>query len=174
MQAKPSTDKIPTGHECGDSLLRCVECSAQVCPKCMIACPVGNRCGDCTKSEVKTHVAKTPTSAQKSLQMMVCAFFLGVTFSWLQWYQGNFLEGIFAFVFLILGWQLGQTYRRDKSDRTLLYILGINMVGMFGSTAVFALASQVNLLAAILPNLLNAVLISLGFVIGNSKFGCGS
>jgi len=105
---------------------------------------------------------------------MVCSFFLGVTFSWVQWYQGNYLEFIFSFVFLILGWQLGQTYRRDKSDRTLLYMLGINLVGMFGSTAVFAVVSEVNLLAAMLPNLLNSVIISIGFVIGNSKFGCGS
>jgi len=35
-------------HTCGDCLLKCIDCSAQICPKCLVQCPVGNRCRKCT------------------------------------------------------------------------------------------------------------------------------
>jgi len=36
-------------HNCGDSKLKCIDCEGQICPKCMVQCPVGNRCPKCTK-----------------------------------------------------------------------------------------------------------------------------
>lgn len=36
-------------HNCGESKLKCIDCEGQICPKCMIQCPVGNRCPKCTK-----------------------------------------------------------------------------------------------------------------------------
>src|SRR4051812_4329147 len=44
-------------HTCGDSKLGCVECSAQVCPKCMVICPVGNRCRPCA-DKTSSHALK--------------------------------------------------------------------------------------------------------------------
>jgi hypothetical protein len=35
-------------HKCGDCLLKCIDCNAQICPKCLVQCPVGNRCRKCT------------------------------------------------------------------------------------------------------------------------------
>lgn len=36
-------------HNCGESKLKCIDCDCQICPKCMVQCPVGNRCPKCTK-----------------------------------------------------------------------------------------------------------------------------
>jgi len=36
-------------HSCGDCMLKCIDCNAQICPKCMVQCPVGNRCKNCSK-----------------------------------------------------------------------------------------------------------------------------
>ncbi len=36
-------------HNCGDSMLKCIDCDTQICPKCLVECPVGNRCANCTK-----------------------------------------------------------------------------------------------------------------------------
>lgn len=42
-------------HSCGDCLLKCIDCSAQICPKCLVQCPVGNRCRKCT-SKFTSHL----------------------------------------------------------------------------------------------------------------------
>jgi hypothetical protein len=44
-------------HNCGESKLKCIDCEGQVCPKCMVQCPVGNRCAKCTK-RFTSHVLK--------------------------------------------------------------------------------------------------------------------
>jgi hypothetical protein len=36
-------------HNCGASKLQCIDCSGPICPRCLVQCPVGNRCKNCTK-----------------------------------------------------------------------------------------------------------------------------
>lgn len=38
-------------HSCGDSRITCVDCSATICSKCLVECPVGFRCKSCGKTK---------------------------------------------------------------------------------------------------------------------------
>src|SRR5688572_23256609 len=64
-----SCNKDP--HVCGDSLLRCVDCSQQVCPQCMVPCPVGNRCRPCAGKKPEGAVsARQLSSPQQKLRLL--------------------------------------------------------------------------------------------------------
>lgn len=53
-------------HSCGDSKLTCIDCSAVICGKCMVQCPVGFRCGSCGKIS-NPLTAVTPFLVAKTL-----------------------------------------------------------------------------------------------------------
>lgn len=38
-------------HSCGDSRITCIDCSATICSKCLVECPVGFRCKSCGKTK---------------------------------------------------------------------------------------------------------------------------
>jgi hypothetical protein len=90
-------------HNCGDSKLGCVECSAQICPKCMIVCPVGNRCKPCA-NKTESHVLKvTPLIlAKTAASTVVIGYLFGWVigavpifgfFSWIALYVGGMVLG---------------------------------------------------------------------------------
>lgn len=52
-----------------DTRLTCVDCSAPICPFCMVQCAVGNRCKVCTKG-TDTHITKlTPIDIIKVVSL---------------------------------------------------------------------------------------------------------
>src|SRR5262249_21430669 len=90
-------------HSCGDSKLSCVGCSSQVCPKCLVQCPVGNRCKACA-NKTESHTVKV--TAAVLLKTGVSAATVGALFgtlcshmpmygyfSWIILYAGGLLVG---------------------------------------------------------------------------------
>lgn len=48
QERQPELNKVGTGcKSCGDSRLKCIDCSEIICPKCLVQCAVGNRCKKC-------------------------------------------------------------------------------------------------------------------------------
>lgn len=68
-------------HECGDSRLACIDCQAQVCPKCFVECPVGNRCKQCA-NKFESHVLTVTVGAL--VKMFITAAAIGAAFGVLQ------------------------------------------------------------------------------------------
>lgn len=94
-------------HSCGDSRLTCTDCGSSVCPKCMIECPVGNRCKRCA-AKTESHVLKvTPLAAIRTFAASAIATYL-FTFA------GPFLGGgFFAWIIIcFLGVLVGNFIHR--------------------------------------------------------------
>ncbi len=68
-------------HNCGDSLLKCIDCNAQICPKCLVQCPVGNRCKNCSK-RFTSHVLQIDFWVV--LRSFMAALVAGLLFAFLQ------------------------------------------------------------------------------------------
>lgn len=85
-------------HSCGDCKLRCTDCNAQICPKCMVQCPVGNRCRNCTK-RFTSHVLQIDFWV--ILRGFGAAFIVGLLFSLLQGLcpMGGFFMLFFIYLF---------------------------------------------------------------------------
>lgn len=67
-------------HSCGDSRLACSDCGSTVCPKCMVECPVGNRCKKCA-AKTESHILKvTPVIALKTFLVAAIAGYLFTCF----------------------------------------------------------------------------------------------
>jgi hypothetical protein len=176
MAVNPKSSSGASSHDCGASLLKCIDCAACVCPQCMIACPVGNRCKSCAGKRPEGAVTSRPIgSREQSARLIGCAILLGIAMSWMDWYMGNFLQGVFWFVFLFAGLQAGQTCRRDKGETLPLLLIGTFLSCNLGSTVVFALAEHFpSLLGACIPVAFNAGAVAIGFGLGRFlNLGCG-
>lgn len=89
-------------HSCGDSRLSCSECQSSICPKCMVECPVGNRCKKCA-AKTESHVLKvTPIVAAKTLAVSGLA---GCAFTFISPYTGSWFYSwiIVYFVGTLIG-----------------------------------------------------------------------
>lgn len=85
-------------HSCGDCKLSCVDCSAQICPGCMVQCPVGNRCPKCAGKFTSHVLAVTPLIMIKTL---AAAGVAGFAFGWADTFLP--LGGLFMMFFVYLG-----------------------------------------------------------------------
>ncbi len=85
-------------HSCGDCKLSCVDCSAQICPSCMVQCPVGNRCPKCAGKFTSHVLAVTPVAMLKTLGAAAVA---GFAFGWVDTFLP--LGGFYMMFFLYLG-----------------------------------------------------------------------
>lgn len=63
-------------HNCGDCMLKCIDCNTQICPKCLVQCPVGNRCKNCSK-RFDSHLLKV------DFWVIVRTFFASLIFGFL-------------------------------------------------------------------------------------------
>lgn len=65
-------------HDCGDCRLACVDCNSQICPKCMVPCPVGNRCPKCA-GKFTSHVLKISgwALARTALAALAAGYIVG-------------------------------------------------------------------------------------------------
>jgi len=86
-------------HSCGDCALRCIDCNAQICPKCLVECPVGNRCKNCAK-RFTSHVLQIDFWVV--LRSFIAAFVAGLLFAFLQ-----ALFPLGGFYMLTLGYLFG-------------------------------------------------------------------
>jgi len=82
-------------HSCGDCKLRCIDCNAQICPKCLVQCPVGNRCKHCTQ-RFTSHVLQI--DFWTIVRSFSAAFVVGLLFTGL---QTIFPLGGFYMLFLV-------------------------------------------------------------------------
>jgi hypothetical protein len=153
---------IAANHSCGDSRLKCVDCSAVVCPSCMIACPVGNRCQSCSglpKGAV-THRTDLSFDRRKALG---CFLFGGLS-GWLIPYV---TFGMAAFCFALAFWAAGREtgVHLRRGDKQLA--LGVTLpflVGMgLGTTGLVFAVQDVDFY---LPFLMNIGMVLFGILCG--------
>ena len=112
-------------HSCGDSRLSCVECETQVCPKCMVQCPVGNRCKKCA-AKTESHVLRvTPAVATRTF---VASAFAGYGFA----YVSPFLGGWFYswIIVYFLGALIGNVLHKVASYKMGTAIVSIVVGGL--------------------------------------------
>jgi uncharacterized protein YegJ (DUF2314 family) len=68
-------------HTCGDCRLACIDCNGQICPKCMVQCPVGNRCPKCAGRFTSHLLVVTPWIV---IRTVAAAAVIGYAFGFLQ------------------------------------------------------------------------------------------
>src|ERR1700735_1884951 len=84
-------------HSCGDSLLKCIDCSTQICPKCLVQCPVGNRCRQCT-NKFTSHLLQVDFSS--IIRALSGGFLAGMLFTGLERFLP--LGGFFMFLIVYM------------------------------------------------------------------------
>ncbi len=121
--------KLPK-HSCGDSRLSCVECSEIVCPKCMVECPVGNRCKKCA-AKTESHVLKvTPWVAVRTLASAALAAYI---FSYVSMFLfGGYWGWIITYA---VGLFIGNLIHKVSGFKLGPVIIGTVLVGMIVGTA---------------------------------------
>jgi hypothetical protein len=165
-----------TAHKCGETLLKCVDCAAPVCAKCLVACPVGNRCGACAGSKPGDNIkaARNRISANK-WKVIGGALFLGGMFGWVQSYVSfAFFRFIFWFVFMIAGRSAGQCLRRGGAERTEFYALSAFLCAEAGAFAVLCWLADIPFdqwAYPFIPFFMDAGIAGIGFLFGRCGFG---
>ncbi len=78
-------------------MLKCIDCDSQICPKCMVQCPVGNRCPNCTK-RFTSHVLQVDSKV--IVRCLLASIVVGFLFGLLQIFIP--LDGIYMLFFVYL------------------------------------------------------------------------
>ena len=121
-------EKLSVTHSCGQSALKCVDCSEQVCPKCFVQCAVGNRCKKCA-GRFTSHILKAPPKVLIRLGLAMAV--LGVGYGYLARSMSDMPLGFYSYIvefFIFMA--VGKLMHRIAS-----YKQGVKVVG----TAVLAL-----------------------------------
>lgn len=164
-------------HSCGDSKLTCIDCSAIICGKCLVQCPVGFRCDSC--GNVKNPLTSiTPLIVAKTLAICGVAGFVG---GWILPFIGvPFLTCILAyFLGIIIGRLLARVidYKMGRGVGTTI-VFGV-LIGMSFSPygflpfimvetltqAIFHMSAQYGILDA-LTDIASSLFVPVGFIIG--------
>jgi hypothetical protein len=138
-------------HSCGDSKLGCVECSNQICPKCMVICPVGNRCHPCADKTASHTVKVTPAIMVRTglVALVVGGLFgygsgylpMGGFYGWIICYAIGVFVG--NFVHRVSGYKLGKRISTVVAVALLVGALGVPaVVGKMGGGTRQAQAAQ--------------------------------
>lgn len=170
-----NSTKVPE-HTCGDSRLKCVDCSAQVCPSCFVACPVGNRCQKCSGGTLTPRGNTcSPGTAKKALSKTAIAkkaapcLLFGALSGWL---IAGVTFGPISVCFAIAFWAAGRETgsQMKRGDNELAYACLLPFVGglILGTIGVFLYSGYPEVFIALLMNL--AVML-FGFVLGRRGFG---
>lgn len=127
--------KLGPSHSCGESRLSCVECSAQICPQCLVQCPVGNRCRTCT-AKFTTHLDAVPTPIL--LRTAGAALVLGFAFGHILPFIG--FMGFWSWLVLYLvgafiGKLMHKVAAHKLAQKILVAIAGGMIVGALASPA---------------------------------------
>ncbi|MBN8660164.1 MAG: hypothetical protein J0M35_07355 [Candidatus Obscuribacter phosphatis] len=104
---------------CGDSRLKCIDCSEVICPKCLVQCAVGNRCKKCA-GRFTSHVLQVSPLTMGKAALFTAV--VGFAFSFVQ----PMLPGFGFYGFLIL---MGLGYLSGRLlHKTVGYKLGSKIV----------------------------------------------
>jgi hypothetical protein len=121
-------EKLSVTHSCGDSALKCVDCSEQVCPKCFVQCAVGNRCKKCA-GRFTSHVLKAPPAVLIRLGLVMAA--VGFGYGYLAPRLLSTPLGIYGYIvefFIFLA--LGKFLHRAASYKMGAKVLGTAILGL--------------------------------------------
>ncbi len=112
-------------HSCGDSRLACSDCGATVCPKCMVECPVGNRCKKCA-AKTESHILKvTPGIA---IRTFLVAMLAGFAFTFLNPF-GSFSFYSWIIVYFV-GTLVGNLIHRISGYKMGAVIVAVVIAGV--------------------------------------------
>jgi hypothetical protein len=141
MPDMPDTSEQPCA--CGSNIrtrLRCSRCGKPICPRCMVASPVGYRCPECSK--VQRSVVYDPSVAgllKASVVGLVAAVAIG--FFWGSYPSWGF------YMALLMGFGVAESiawasnYKRGRELQALS--IGMATVGIVASRVTIALLSPV-------------------------------
>lgn len=158
-----------TQHSCGDSRLSCVSCSQQVCPTCLIACPVGNRCTTCAEAKGKDSIRSREAPAQSRIKKVVVCGLFGVLMGWMIAQVTFSLIGfVFAVAFFAAGRQTGSDLRRGSTEIAYACMAPF-VVGMIVGATVrwFQIGDSVVFIALAME----MAVMGFGFLLGKCGFG---
>lgn len=114
-------------HVCVDSRLSCVDCNAQVCPKCMVQCPVGNRCPKCA-GKFTSHVLEV--SPMVVARTLAVAALIGGLFSLT---GGGFSFGFYGWIITyVMGIFAGNIIHKAASFKLGRKVLATVSIGVIG------------------------------------------
>jgi hypothetical protein len=127
-------EKLSVNHSCGDSALKCVDCSGQVCPKCFVQCAVGNRCKKCA-SRFTSHVLKASPALLVRVGLSMAA--VGVAYGFAARHLVYMPLGIYGyaiefFVFMALG----KVMHRVASYKMGAKVMGAAFLGLLLGLAI--------------------------------------
>lgn len=127
-------EKLSVNHTCGDSALKCVDCSAQVCPRCFVQCAVGNRCKKCA-GRFTSHVLKATPAVLMRLGLAMAT--LGFAYGYLARHLLYMPLGFYGYVvefFVFFG--LGKVMHRVASYKLGGKILATAVLGLAAGLAI--------------------------------------
>lgn len=100
-------------HSCGESRLACIDCAGQICPSCMVQCPVGNRCPQCA-SRFSSHVLDVKKVV--AIRTFAAACVVGALFGW--WESLGAGAGIFGwFLLYFVGLLVGKVLHKIAAHK---------------------------------------------------------
>lgn len=92
-----------------ETRLSCIDCSAPVCPKCLVECAVGNRCGPCS-GRFESHILKIPPVIK--IKVAVVSAAAGLILSWV---NAESYGGFFSWLIVFgIGYGLGLLIHRTS------------------------------------------------------------
>lgn len=135
-------------HDCGDSLLKCVDCERQICPKCLVQCPVGNRCKECTK-RFTSHLLKIDTGTL--IRAFLSGMLVGFLFLLLQTFFpfGGFILWLLSYFVGTLAGNLVFNLSGRKIGKKIAVITGAAI--LIGNFFHLSIAMLLFLLGALAP-----------------------
>lgn len=157
--------KITSNHACGDSLLKCADCHAQICPKCVVECPVGNRCGACGKGSGKVQLHAKPIDAKKATGFLL----FGGVYGWMISYATlSALSICFCIAMWVAGRETGSQLRRGDKDLAISWMLPFVTGMVLGTVVLFFYSGSMESLILLV---INVGVMLIGLLMGGCGFG---
>lgn len=104
--------------------LACIDCSAPVCPKCLVECAVGNRCGPCS-GRFESHILKIPLLVKFKIGIVSAASGLII-----MWINTDGYGGFFSwFILFGIGYGLGLLIHRTSEYKYGPKVAPIAIIG---------------------------------------------
>lgn len=125
-------EKLKGTHSCHDSGLKCVDCNAQVCPKCMVQCAVGNRCKKCTTRFTSHVLIVTP---KVLIRLLAASVALGFGWGFVQSFLGGMMGFYGYFIQFFAAVFLGKLLHRAASYKLGAKVTAVALVGLLAGLA---------------------------------------
>ncbi len=93
-------------HPQVETYVRCSKCDQPICPKCMVAGPVGMRCRDCRRQNLDTIMRGSPA---QYLLGALCAFGSALLLGW--------MPHLLIWLAIMYGWVVGEATLRGSGRK---------------------------------------------------------